>query len=197
MRRRQKSFGSAAATLACLLVTSLLATSCTSSSDPSAGAPRATPSIAIHSDDETIPGAEAASPSAGDSCRIVGRAALARRFGGTVVSETASTTPIGDPLCTFTMSRSNLGLPGVITVTSYASGGLVAYRRLRADSLHPADLVGVGDQAFYAARTGTLALLKGRALVVVRAVFRVPAGRSAPISELKSDLIHFAPAVSG
>jgi hypothetical protein len=190
MSSRAKSSALVAVTLV-----GLLATACTSSGETFRPDPSATVAIAIHSSDVPVPGAEAVTSAAADTCRIVSGPAVTHRFGGTVTTETASTSAIGNPLCTFTLRRSNLGHPGVITVTTLA-GRRGAYDRARARADHRVDLAGVGNRAFYVARTGTLEILNGQALVVIHAVFRVPGSRSSSPARLKADLTELARALT-
>jgi hypothetical protein len=186
-------FPRAAAVAASVVV---LASSCTSSSQPRPtasitpdGSPR--PRVSSHS----RPGAEAISPTAAERCTFGSMRQVSRSFGAKVRSEKVGPTGIGRRQCTFTVTSSDVGAPGTVTLTLGTKVARSVFDRARTAAAGT-PVEGVGDRAFYTARTQSLSLLKGATMVVIAADLRVPGSARPKPQIVRRDLIRLGRSVA-
>ena len=129
-------------------------------------------------------------------CQIISAPNVASAFGGRVVSETAKTSGIGNPLCQFGVTGSNAGVPGNVSVTIDASVSPAIFVKTKQQLAGAATVAGVGDAAFYLPGTATLHFLKGRNACVIEADFRRPHGMPLKPSQVQADSIALARAIA-
>lgn len=134
-------------------------------------------------------GAENEKPPAGGACKYAATSSVAAAFGGTVTAATAGTTPIGNPTCQFTLSKTNIGVGGTVTLAITAKSGAAAFAAAKRQAGSAARAVsGVRDQAFFVASTATVRILHGSALVAVTGDLRVPGNPTPKPDVLAADL---------
>jgi hypothetical protein len=155
------------------------------------GAPTSTPA------GEGPSAAEGATPVAGAPCRITSSADVAVAFGGKVGTSTAGTSGIGNPICRFTLTKSNAGVPGTVSVTVNAKSTAKTFAQIKKSQPGAASVSGVGDSAFYVASTGTLQFIKGSQAAVLQATLRAaPGGPSPSANQVKADVTSLARSVA-
>ena len=141
-------------------------------------------------------GAEAATGGAVGQCKITSSPDVASAFGGKVGTETAGTSGIGNPICRFTLAKSNAGAPGTVSVTLNASASATEFAQLKKQTQGGTSLSGVGDNAFYVSNTATLQFLKGHSAVVMQANIRVPGGMPPKPVQVRADSVALAKAIA-
>ena len=141
-------------------------------------------------------GAEAATGGAVGQCRITSSSTVASAFGGKVGTETAGTSGIGNPICKFTLARSNAGAPGTVSVTLNTSANSKAFAQLKGQAQGGTSVSGVADDAFYVSNTATLQFLKGHTWVVMQANIRVPGGTPPKPTQVRADTVALAKTIA-
>lgn len=137
----------------------------------------------------TAGGVEAPTPAGGvGPCKITTAHDVGAAYHGKVASETATTSGIGNPLCMFTLSGSNVGAPGTVTVTVNTSLSPAAFAQTKRHATG-ATSVAVGDSAFYVAESGTLQFIKGDTAAVIQANLHVPGAKPPKPSQLLADTL--------
>lgn len=141
-------------------------------------------------------GAEGATPVTGAPCRITSPTDVAAAFGGKVGPSTAGTSGIGNPICRFTLTKSNAGVPGTVSVTVDTKSSAKTFAQVKKSQPGAVSVGGVGDSAFYVASTGTLQFIKGSQAAVLQAVLRAPGGPAPSAARVKADVISLARTVA-
>lgn len=141
-------------------------------------------------------GAEGATPAGAAQCRITAPGDVAAAFGGKVVTTSAGTSGIGNPICRFTLTKSNAGVPGTVSVTVDAKSSAKTFAQIKKSLPGATSVAGVGDSAFFVAGTSTVQFLKGSQAAVLQATLRAPGGPTPPAARVKSDLIVLAQSIA-
>ena len=145
------------------------------------GSPRPSPA-------STSPGgAEGATEGAVGECKITSSETVASAYGGEVGSETAGTSGIGNPICQFSLTRSNAAAPGHVSITLNASMSATAFANLKKQAQGAVTVQGVADNAFYVPGTATMQFIKGRTAVVIQADLRLPHGMPPMPTQVRAD----------
>jgi hypothetical protein len=134
-------------------------------------------------------GAEGARPATGAPCRVASASDVVAAFGGKVGSQTSGTSGIGNPLCTFHLTKSNAGLPGTVSVTVNAKSSAATFAQIKKHESGAIAVSGVGSNAFYVAKSGTLQFIKGSTVVVIQATLRAPGSQPAKASQVRTDMM--------
>ncbi len=121
-------------------------------------------------------GAEGATEGAVGECKITSSETVASAYGGKIGSESAGTSGIGNPICQFSLTKSNAAAPGHVSITVNASMSAAAFAKLRKQAQGAVTVQGIGDNAFYIPGTATMQFIKGRTAVVIQADLRLPHG---------------------
>lgn len=141
-------------------------------------------------------GAEGVTPGAKKPCPITSSAPVGKAFGAKAVTYTATTSPLGKPLCTFKLAGSNIGgARGTVVTTADGSSSRKTFDQVRKQVAGSAPVTHVGDAAFYVNDTGTLQFIKGTTSVVVQATFDVKAGTKYA-AHIRSDVLELARAIA-
>ena len=130
---------------------------------------------------------ETSDPDEDGPCSLTNSADVGSAYGGKVTSETAGMSGIGNPICTFTLTSSNAGAPGRLSITIDASASAAAFASTRRHSAGAIAVSGVGDSAFYLSSTATLHFLKGHSAGVIQADFRMPHGMPPEPGRVRAD----------
>lgn len=146
--------------------------------------PTATQSASNKPGVSPTPGAEAV---VADQCRITSAAAVGAAYGGRVGAESGTTTGVGNPICRFTMSRSNVGRPGMVTVSLSTAESVAVFRR---SVRHQSAVHGVCESAYYA--NATLRFRQGHTTGAISASLRTPGSRQPAPQRLRADAIALA-----
>jgi hypothetical protein len=119
--------------------------------------------------------AEGQTQGVGPTCQITSPASVASAFGGKVANTAVSTSSLGHPLCIFTLSSSNVGGGGVVTMTLDAHSSRAQFTSVQ-KSVGGQAVTGLADGAFYVSNTSTMQFLRGNTSVVVQATMKAQAG---------------------
>jgi hypothetical protein len=112
------------------------------------------------------------------------------------MTSTATTSPLGKPLCTFTFSTSNIGAAaGSVVATEDGTSSRSAFDEVRKQVAGSTMVHSVGDAAFYVNGTGTLQFIKGRTSVVIQATFKLKAGTKYA-AHIKLDIVALARSIA-
>ena len=141
-------------------------------------------------------GAEGATPATTRECPIATSEAVASSYGGTVGTESAGTSPIGNPICQFSLTRSNAGDPGRITIALNASMSAATFAKIKRQAQGAVSTPGIGASAFYVPATLTMQFLKGHNAVVIQADLRAPHGLPRDPDRVRGDTVVLARAIA-
>jgi hypothetical protein len=136
-------------------------------------------------------GGEGATAKATGQCKITGGPDVAAAFGGRVDTVSGSTSGTGNPLCRITLTDSNAGAPGVVTLSLTASANRATFAQVQR-SMHGQAVAGVGDRAFYLLSAETLQFLSGHTAVTLQADIQVPGQHTPSPERVKADLVTLA-----
>ena len=141
-------------------------------------------------------GAEGATPATTRECPIATSEAVASSYGGTVGTESAGTSPIGNPICQFSLTRSNTGDPGHITIALNASMSAATFAKIKRQAQGAVSMPGIDASAFYVPATLTMQFLKGHNAVVIQADLRAPHGLPRDPDRIRGDTAVLARAIA-
>ena len=141
-------------------------------------------------------GAEGATPAATRECPIATSEAVASSYGGPVGTESAGTSPIGNPICQFTLTRSNAGAPGHVTITLNASMSTATFAKIKRQAQGAVSVAGIGASAFYVPATLTMQFIKGHSAVVIQADLRASHGLPRDPDQVRGDTSVLAKAIA-
>lgn len=129
------------------------------------------------------------------TCGYADATMVSAAYGGTVTASTASTSGTGSQLCSFTMTTTNLGFPGVVSLTRVTSGA-DGFAQVKAAHPEATPVSGLGDDAFYLPASSQLQFLKGGNVVIIDTMAGVPAGPQPDPAATQADAMALGTAIA-
>jgi hypothetical protein len=177
-----------------------------SSVAPSVGVTGTSSAMASQSASGTRPGASATAGISGGvegttgpsapPCAIAAGTAVAAAYGGTIARSSSATSGTGNVLCQFMMTKSNIGVGGVVFLTMNHAASASSFRDVKSSTSDAQPITGLADDAFYVAKTGVVQFIKGKTLVIVQATLKAPTGPQPNPARLKADSLSLAHSIA-
>jgi hypothetical protein len=119
-------------------------------------------------------------------CKLATTAQVRAAFGGSIGAGKVDSS-VGDPMCRFAVSGSNLGQSGTVIVFPSPEQTAAMFAIAKRSVPGAVPVAGVGNGAFYNPHTSSIELIKGKTVATVQGLFL---GASA--AKVKADVIALA-----
>ncbi|HEY3716344.1 MAG TPA: hypothetical protein VGL39_17590 [Jatrophihabitantaceae bacterium] len=120
---------------------------------------------------------------------------MSSAFDGVVSATAVSTSPIGNPLCVFTLRTSDVGAGGTVSMSLDAKASARSFGQVKGQTKGATTVDGLGQDGFYVNDDSTMRFLSGSTSVVVQATMKLRAGTQYA-KQIRADVLAVSKAIA-